>query len=68
MQTDHTFMKGVRARSFNNALRFGASTDLTLGHIDVLHDEWSRRQPANRDREIGQPRLPLMLVLAGSAF
>ena len=34
-------------------------------YIDILHDEWDE---AGQHRQIGQPKLPLMLPLAGSTF
>lgn len=62
MGAEHNFFLGASARALQNALRFSTSPDLTIGYIDVLYDEWASA-PAHL--RIGQPKLPLSLMLAG---
>jgi predicted dienelactone hydrolase len=59
--SNHAFLRSSVAQHLQNQLRFTASADLTLAYIDVLYDERSDAQVP-----IGQPRLPLVLLLAGN--
>ena len=66
-RSEHSFLTNMRAQAFSDSIRFGTSADLTLGYIDVLHEDWNatRHTGSALSRRIGQPKLPLMLFLSG---
>jgi hypothetical protein len=63
LRDDTDFIRSLRARSLEGAIRFTVSPDLTLAYIDIIWKEPTIR--FCRDIEPGKPRLPLIMALAG---
>ena len=60
----HQMLSGHRARVLHNCLRLNISDDCTMFWLDVLYQE-TTPPPTNMRRNVGAPRLPMLLCLAG---